>query len=184
MALSPAPVRLRSIVVKGARVHNLRDVDAVLPHGALTVVTGVSGSGKSSLAFDTIFAEGQRRYIESLSSYARQFLQQLERPDADHIEGLAPTVSVDQRTTRAGPRATVATAAEVHDLFRLLWARLGVQHCTRSDAPIEASTVRQVADALLEEFAGREGRLLATVVRGKKGFHREVFERLAQEGVT
>jgi excinuclease ABC subunit A len=183
---SPAarPDRLHEIVVRGARVHNLQNADATLPHGALTVVTGVSGSGKSSLAFDTIFAEGQRRYIESLSSYARQFLQQLERPDADHIEGLPPTVSVDQRTTRAGPRATVGTAAEVHDLFRLLWARLGVQHCVECDGPIAASTVRQVADALLEEYDGRDVRLLAVAVRGKKGFHREVFAKLAKDGVT
>ncbi len=183
-APAAAPPRLRSIVVRGARVHNLRDADATIPHGTLTVVTGVSGSGKSSLAFDTLFAEGQRRYIESLSSYARQFLPQMERPDADHIEGLPPTVSVDQRTTRAGPRATVATAAEVHDLLRLLWARLGVQHCAECGERIEAATVRQVADALLEEFAGREVRLLATAVRGRKGFHREVFERLAREGVA
>ncbi len=182
---SPSPpARPRSITVRGARVHNLRDADAEIPHGTLTVVTGVSGSGKSSLAFDTIFAEGQRRYIESLSSYARQFLPQMERPDADHIGGLPPTISVDQRTTRAGHRATVGTAAEVHDLFRLLWARLGVQHCAECGDPIAASTVRQAADALLAEFRGREVRLSATVVRGKKGFHREVFEKLAREGVA
>jgi excinuclease ABC subunit A len=180
----PRPPRPRSIVVRGARVHNLRDADAEIPHGSLTVVTGVSGSGKSSLAFDTIFAEGQRRYIESLSSYARQFLQQMERPDADLIAGLPPTICVDQRTTRAGPRATVATAAEVHDLFRLLWARLGVQHCVDCDLPIEASTVRRVADAILADYEGREVRLLGTVIRGKKGFHRGVFEDLAKEGVT
>ena len=183
-AAAPArPARLRSIVVRGARVHNLRDADAEFPHGALTVVTGVSGSGKSSLAFDTVFAEGQRRYMESLSSYARQFLRQMERPDADLVEGLPPTISVDQRTTRAGPRATVATAAEVHDLLRLLWARLGVPRCVRCGVPVEASTVRQAAEAILADFAGREVRLLAPVVRGKKGFHREVFERLAREGV-
>ena len=183
-AAAPAPApRLRSIVVRGARVHNLRDADAVFPHGALTVVTGVSGSGKSSLAFDTVFAEGQRRYMESLSSYARQFLRQMERPDADLVEGLPPTISVDQRTTRAGPRATVATAAEVHDLFRLLWARLGIPHCVDCGVPVEASTVRQAADAILADFAGREVRLLAPAVRGKKGFHREVFEKLARQGV-
>ncbi len=181
---APAVERLRHIVVRNARVHNLRDASVRLPHGALTVITGVSGSGKSSLAFDTIFAEGQRRYMESLSSYARQFLQQMERPDADLVEGIPPTVCVDQRTTRAGPRATVATAAEVHDLLRLLWARVGVQHCPRCDRPIEASSVRQVADTLLEEYGGREVRLLAPVVRGKKGFHREVFQRLARDGVA
>jgi len=181
----PAPSsRLRSIRVVGARTHNLRGVDVEIPHGKLAVITGVSGSGKSSLAFDTIFAEGQRRYIESLSSYARQFLQQMERPDADLIEGLPPTVCVDQRTTRAGPRATVATAAEVYDLLRLLWARLGVQHCTDCDGPIEAASVRQVADALLVAHGGRSLRLLATVIRGRKGFHKDVFAKLLRDGVT
>jgi excinuclease ABC subunit A len=177
------PPRLRALVVEGARTHNLQDCSVRIPHGSLAVLTGVSGSGKSSLAFDTIYAEGQRRYMESLSSYARQFLRPVERPDADLIEGLPPTVCVDQRTTRAGPRATVGTAAEVHDLLRLLWARVGVQHCHRCDRRIEAATVRQAADAVLEEFSGRPVRLLAPVVRGKKGFHREIFERLARDGV-
>jgi excinuclease ABC subunit A len=162
----------------------LKDASVAIPHGSLTVLTGVSGSGKSSLAFDTIFAEGQRRYMESLSSYARQFMQQVERPDVDLVEGLPPTVCVDQRTTRAGPRATVATAAEVFDLLRLLWARIGVQHCPGCGGSITASTVRQVADSVLEAHRGKEVRILATVVRGKKGNHREVFERLFKDGVT
>ena len=123
--------RLGSIQVKGCRVHNLRDVDVEIPHGSFTVVTGVSGSGKSSLAFDTVFAEGRRRYLESLSAYARQFVEQVPRPEVDAIDGLPPTVSIDQRSTRGGVRATVASMAEVLDYMRLLWARCGTRHCRR-----------------------------------------------------
>jgi excinuclease ABC subunit A len=175
----PSSIRLR-----GVRVHNLRDVSLDLPHDRLIVVTGLSGSGKSSLAFDTIFAEGQRRYIESLSAYARQFLEQLERPDADHIEGLPPTVAIEQRTTRGGMRSTVATVTELYDYLRLLFARAGVQHCVDCSVPIAAMSASEITDAIMSRGRGGPLTLLAPVVRGKKGFHREVFEDLEDDGVT
>src|SRR5207248_201694 len=139
-----------SIVVRGARVHNLKNIDFEIPHNALTVVTGVSGSGKSSLAFDTIYAEGQRRYVESLSAYARQFLERIEKPDADHIEGIAPAVAIRQKNTTRSPRSTVGTATEIYDYLRLLFARVGRTYCIRCGAEVKKDTVDEVAEAVLK----------------------------------
>src|SRR5258708_475845 len=138
-----------SIVVRGARTHNLKNIDFEIPHNALTVVTGVSGSGKSSLAFDTIYAEGQRRYVESLSAYARQFLERIEKPDADHIEGIAPAVAIRQKNTTRNPRSTVGTATEIYDYLRLLFARVGRTYCLRCGNEVKKDTVDEVADAVL-----------------------------------
>ncbi len=177
--------RLTSIRVQGCHVHNLRGVDAEFPHGRFTVLTGPSGSGKSSLAFDTVFAEGRRRYLESLSAYARQFVEQVPRPDVDAVLGLPPTVSIDQRTTRGGTRATVASMAEVLDFLRLLWARCGTRHCERCDKPVSGMS----AERIVEEIVRRAGRrahahLLAPLVHRRKGFHADVFRRMAQLGVV
>ena len=138
-----------SIVIKGARQHNLKNIDLTIPRDKLVVITGLSGSGKSSLAFDTLFAEGQRRYVESLSSYARQFLGQMAKPDVDHIEGLSPAVSIDQKTTSRNPRSTVGTVTEIYDYLRLLFARLGIPHCPECGREIKAQTTDQVADEIL-----------------------------------
>jgi len=138
-----------SIVVRGARVHNLKNIDFEIPHNALTVVTGVSGSGKSSLAFDTIYAEGQRRYVESLSAYARQFLERIEKPDVDHIEGIAPAVAIRQKNTTRNPRSTVATATEIYDYLRLLFARVGRTYCMECGMEVKKDTVDEVAEAVL-----------------------------------
>src|ERR1700745_130547 len=138
-----------NIIVRGARVHNLKNIDVEIPHNALTVVTGVSGSGKSSLAFDTIYAEGQRRYVESLSAYARQFLERIEKPDADHIEGIAPAVAIRQKNTTRNPRSTVGTATEIYDYLRLLFARVGRTYCLKCGREVKKDTVDEVAEAVL-----------------------------------
>src|SRR5690242_13550049 len=154
----PAPIATPedsgSIVVRGARTHNLKNIDVEIPHNALTVVTGVSGSGKSSLAFDTIYAEGQRRYVESLSAYARQFLERIEKPDADHIDGIAPAVAIRQKNTTRNPRSTVGTATEIYDYLRLLFARVGRTYCVRCGGEVKKDTVDEVADAVLALEAG------------------------------
>jgi excinuclease ABC subunit A len=179
--------RLRSIRVEGCHVHNLKGVSVEIPHGKLTVLAGVSGSGKSSLAFDTVFAEGRRRYLESLSAYARQFVEQVPRPDVDRIEGLPPTVSIDQRTTRGGVRQTVASMAEVLEYLRLLWARLGVRHCERCGDPVTAMSVDRIVDRIAD-LAARKRRkrvhLLAPQVQRRKGFHKDVFDLLARLGIA
>ncbi len=145
---------LDEIVIRGARAHNLRNIDVRIPRNRFVVVTGVSGSGKSSLAFDTLFAEGQRRYVESLSAYARQFLDQMEKPDVDTIEGLSPAISIEQKTTSKNPRSTVGTVTEIHDYLRLLWASVGVAHCPTHNTPIRPQTVEQMVDRL-HDVAGR-----------------------------
>ena len=158
------------IVIKGARQHNLKNIDLSIPRDKLIVFTGLSGSGKSSLAFDTIYAEGQRRYVESLSSYARQFLGQMEKPDVDSIDGLSPAVSIDQKTTSKNPRSTVATVTEIYDYLRLLYARVGVPHCPVCGRVIEKQTADQVADKVMAH--GSEGdklMIMAPLVSGKKG---------------
>ena len=171
------------IRVRGARVHNLRNIDVDLPRDRLVVLTGVSGSGKSSLAFDTIYAEGQRRYIEGLSSYARQFLDQLERPDVDLIEGLPPTVAIDQRTGTANPRSTVATVTEIHDYLRLLYARAGTPHCPKCGEPIRRQTPEQMVAGVLAMQEGRKLLVLAPLVRGRKGQHLDAFEAIRRAGL-
>jgi excinuclease ABC subunit A len=172
----------QQIRIRGARVHNLRNIDLDIPRDRLVVMTGPSGSGKSSLAFDTLYAEGQRQYIESLSVYARQFLHQLERPDVDLIEGLPPTISIDQRAGTRNPRSTVATVTEIYDYLRLLYARLGEPSCYRCGAPIRQQTPEQILDRLLAMPDGQRLMLLAPMVRGRKGQHREVFEKIRKAG--
>lgn len=173
---------MASIRIRGARTHNLKNLDIELPRDRLIVITGLSGSGKSSLAFDTIYAEGQRRYVESLSSYARQFLSMMEKPDVDHIEGLSPAISIEQKSTSHNPRSTVGTITEVHDYLRLLYARVGTPRCPRHGTPLEAQTVSQMVDATLALDADRRWMLLAPVIRERKGEHVQVFEQLRAQG--
>jgi excinuclease ABC subunit A len=172
------------IVISGAREHNLKDVDLELPRDALIVITGLSGSGKSSLAFDTIYAEGQRRYVESLSSYARQFLGLMEKPDVDSIEGLSPAISIDQKTTSRNPRSTVGTVTEIHDYLRLLWARIGVPHCPECGAEITGQTQEQIVDRLMTLAEGTKFMVMAPVVRGRKGEYGKLFEQFRLEGYS
>ena len=171
-----------SLIVRGARQHNLKSVDLDLPRGSMIVFTGLSGSGKSSLAFDTIFAEGQRRYVESLSSYARQFLGQMDKPDVDFIEGLSPAVSIDQKSTSRNPRSTVGTITEIHDYLRLLYARAGVQHCPQCMAEITAQTPQQIVDSVLELPERTRFLVLAPLVRGRKGEYQDLFDEMRQKG--
>ncbi|MGO4144293.1 excinuclease ABC subunit UvrA [Paenarthrobacter sp. YAF11_1] len=180
----PARPDLSRLVVKGAREHNLRNVDLDLPRDAMIVFTGLSGSGKSSLAFDTIFAEGQRRYVESLSAYARQFLGQVDKPDVDFIEGLSPAVSIDQKSTSKNPRSTVGTITEIYDYMRLLWARVGRPHCPVCGEPIARQTPQQIVDQLLELEAGTRFQVLAPVVRGRKGEFVDLFKELTAKGYS
>ncbi|MET8158965.1 excinuclease ABC subunit UvrA [Sphaerisporangium sp. NPDC005289] len=170
------------LIVRGAREHNLKDVSLDLPRDALIVFTGLSGSGKSSLAFDTIFAEGQRRYVESLSAYARQFLGQMDKPDVDFIEGLSPAVSIDQKSTSRNPRSTVGTITEVYDYLRLLWARIGKPHCPTCGRPIARQTPQQIVDRVLELEEGTRFQVMAPVIRGRKGEYAELFRELQSKG--
>ena len=172
------------ISISGAREHNLKDIDVELPRDALIVITGLSGSGKSSLAFDTIYAEGQRRYVESLSSYARQFLGLMEKPDVDSIEGLSPAISIDQKTTSRNPRSTVGTVTEVHDYLRLLWARIGIPHCPECGAEITGQTQEQIVDRLMTLEEGKKFMVLAPVVRGRKGEYGKLLDQLRLEGYS
>jgi excinuclease ABC subunit A len=181
---------LRSIRIRGAREHNLKSVDLSIPRDCLVVMTGVSGSGKSSLAFDTIFAEGQRKYMESLSAYARQFLDQMQKPDVESIEGLPPTIAIEQRGGGHTPRSTVATTTEIYDYLRLLFARCGTPTCWHTDEkgrtcgkPIRATAPTQIVDALLAHDGARM-MVCAPVVRRKKGFHKDVLEALAKQGLV
>ena len=172
------------IVVSGAREHNLKDLHLRLPRNALVVITGLSGSGKSSLAFDTIYAEGQRRYVESLSAYARQFLGQMDKPDVDSIEGLSPAISIDQKTTSRNPRSTVGTVTEIYDYLRLLWARIGHPHCYNCGRPIAAQSAEQIIDQVMTLPEGTRFMVLAPVVRGRKGEYGRLFDELRAEGFT
>ena len=185
MAAAKSPKMLpasQSIRIMGAREHNLKNVDLTIPRDKFVVFTGLSGSGKSSLAFDTIYAEGQRRYMESLSSYARQFLGQMEKPDVDKIEGLSPAISIDQKSTNKNPRSTVGTVTEIYDYFRLLYARAGIPHCPECGRPIMRQTVDQMTDQVMALEEGTKIQLLAPVVRGKKGRHEKVLERMKKSG--
>ena len=171
-----------SIIIKGARVHNLKNIDVEIPRNTMTVVTGISGSGKSSLAFDTIYAEGQRRYVESLSSYARMFLGQMEKPDVDSIDGLSPAISIDQKTTSKNPRSTVGTVTEIYDYLRLLWARIGIPHCPKCGKEIRQQSVDQIIDQLMALPEGTRMQVLAPVIRGRKGEYQKVFEDARKSG--
>ena len=171
-----------SIIIKGARVHNLKNIDVEIPRNTMTVITGISGSGKSSLAFDTIYAEGQRRYVESLSSYARMFLGQMEKPDVDSIDGLSPAISIDQKTTSKNPRSTVGTVTEIYDYLRLLWARIGVPHCPKCGKEIRQQSVDQIIDQLMALPQGARMQVLAPVIRGRKGEYQKVFEDARRSG--
>ena len=170
------------IRITGAREHNLKGVDLTIPRNKFVVFTGLSGSGKSALAFDTIYAEGQRRYMESLSSYARQFLGQMEKPDVEKIEGLSPAISIDQKSTNKNPRSTVGTVTEIYDYFRLLYARAGIPHCPQCGREIKRQTVDQMCDQVMMLEEGSRIQLLAPVVRGKKGRHEKVLERMKKSG--
>src|SRR5687768_13901303 len=170
------------IVIKGAREHNLKNVDVDLPRDKLIVLTGVSGSGKSSLAFDTIYAEGQRRYVESLSAYARQFLEMMQKPDVDQIDGLSPAISIEQKTTSKNPRSTVGTVTEIYDYMRLLWARVGIPYSPATGLPIESQTVSQMVDRVLELPEKTRLYLLAPVVRGRKGEYRKELADFQKRG--
>ncbi|NLZ89709.1 MAG: hypothetical protein GX916_09445, partial [Clostridiales bacterium] len=171
-----------SIVIRGAREHNLKNINLTLPRNQLIVFTGLSGSGKSSLAFDTIYAEGQRRYIESMSSYARQFLGQMDKPDVDSIEGLSPTISIDQKSTGHNPRSTVGTVTEIHDYLRLLYARIGIPHCPDCGMEISQQTVDQMVDAVMALPEGTRLQILSPVVRARKGEHVKLFEDARKSG--
>ena len=170
------------IYIKGARQNNLKNVDVEIPRDQLVVITGLSGSGKSSLAFDTIYAEGQRRYVESLSSYARMFLGQMEKPDVDYIDGLSPAISIDQKTTSKNPRSTVGTVTEIYDYLRLLWARAGTPHCPICGKEIRQQTIDQIIDQILELPEGSRIQILAPVIRARKGEYTKIFEDARRSG--
>src|SRR5271170_3223416 len=170
------------ITIRGAREHNLKNIDVELPRDSLVVITGLSGSGKSSLAFDTIYAEGQRRYVESLSAYARQFLEQLAKPDVERIDGLSPAIAIEQRPLSKSPRSTVGTVTEIADYLRLLYARVGIPHCPNCGKRIEAQTVQQIVDRMLAMPEGSRLSLLSPIARARKGELRLELERLRREG--
>jgi excinuclease ABC subunit A len=170
------------IIIRGAKENNLKNIDVELPRDKFIVFTGLSGSGKSSLAFDTIYAEGQRRYVESLSSYARQFLGQMEKPDVEFIEGLSPAISIDQKTTNRNPRSTVGTVTEIYDYFRLLFARVGTPHCPKCGKPITTQTIDQITDQILEYEEKTRIQILAPLVRGAKGTHKKVLSDIKKDG--
>ena len=171
-----------ALVVRGAREHNLQNVDVTIPRDKLTVITGLSGPGKSSLAFDTIYAEGQRRYVESLSAYARQFLGLMEKPDVDTIEGLSPAISIEQKTAGHNPRSTVGTVTEIYDYLRLLFARAGTPHCPNCGRPVQRQSAAQITDAILAWPEGTRLEILAPLVRGRKGEFRDLFEATRKQG--
>ena len=170
------------IIVKGARENNLKNVNIELPKNKLIVMTGVSGSGKSSLAFDTIYAEGQRRYVESLSAYARQFLGGTEKPDVDLIEGLSPAISIDQKTTNKNPRSTVGTVTEIYDYLRLLYARIGVPYCPKHGKPITSQSIEEMTNQILKQPIGTKIRILSPIVYGEKGTQKDLLDNLRKDG--
>src|SRR5438270_12141106 len=170
------------IIVKGAREHNLKNLDIEMPRDKLVVITRLSGSGKSSLACDTIYAEGQRRYVESLSAYARQFLEMMQRPDVDQIDGLSPAIAIEQKTTSKNPRSTVGTVTEIHDYMRLLWPRVGIPYSPATGLPIDSQTISQMVDRILTLPEGTRLYLLAPVVRGRKGEYRKELADFAKKG--
>src|SRR5574344_1381 len=170
------------LTIRGARAHNLKNVNVDIPRDKLVVVTGLSGSGNSSLAFDTIYAEGQRRYVESLSAYARMFLGNMEKPDVDSIEGLSPAISIDQKTTNKNPRSTVGTVTEIYDYLRLLYARVGVPYCPIHNRPISSQSIEEMTNQILKLDIGTKIRVLSPIVYGEKGTHIDILEKLKQDG--
>ena len=172
----------REIVIRGAKEHNLKNIDLRLPRDKLIVMTGLSGSGKSSLAFDTIYAEGQRRYVESLSAYARQFLEMMQKPDVEQIDGLSPAISIEQKTTSRNPRSTVGTVTEIYDYLRLLFARVGIPYSPTTGLPIESQTVSQMVDIVLAQPEGTRLFLLAPIARGRKGEYKRELNELMRKG--
>ena len=172
------------ILVEGAREHNLKNITVRIPRGSLCVVTGLSGSGKSSLAFDTLYAEGQRKYVESLSAYARMFLEQMQKPDVDRIEGLSPAIAIEQRSAGSNPRSIVATTTEIHDYLRLLYASVGHQHCHQCGRPIARQSAEEIVNLILQKPAGTKVVLLAPLVEGRKGEHVETFDSARRMGFT
>src|SRR5437762_13322388 len=175
---------LKNISIRGAREHNLKNVDVEIPRDTLTVMTGLSGSGKSSLAFDTIYAEGQRRYVESLSAYARQFLELMQKPDVDHIEGLSPAISIEQKTTSSNPRSTVGTVTEIYDYLRLLFANIGVPHCPDCGREIASQSLERIIDLVMTYPQNERINVLAPIVRGRKGEFRKELAALRTRGYT
>jgi len=175
---------ITSIRVRGARQHNLKNINVEIPRNTLTVITGLSGSGKSSLAFDTIYAEGQRRYVETLSAYARQFLDQMERPDVDAIDGLSPSIAIEQKTTTRNPRSTVGTITEIYDYLRLLYSSVGVPHCPNCGREISRQSAEQIVQQVMQLKPEQRVMLLAPIVRGRKGEFKKELEKLAQQGFT
>src|SRR5213080_2529173 len=175
---------LTKLVIRGARQHNLKNISVENPRNSLTVITGLSGSGKSSLAFDTIYAEGQRRYVESLSAYARQFLQMMEKPDVDSIEGLSPAISIDQKTTSRNPRSTVGTVTEIYDYLRLLYARVGRPHCPVCGKPITGQSIDAIVDQVLRLPEGTRFTVNAPLVRGRKGEYKDLFDEIVRARLT
>ena len=172
----------KNLTIRGARQHNLKNIDLEIPRDQLVVITGLSGSGKSSMAFDTIYAEGQRRYVESLSAYARQFLGQMDKPDVDQIEGLSPAISIDQKGASHNPRSTVGTVTEIYDYLRLLYARIGTPHCHICGREVNIQTTQQIVDAILEKSDGSRIMILAPLVKERKGEHKAVFEDIRKAG--
>ena len=170
------------IIIRGARSHNLKDIDVVIPRDKFVVVTGLSGSGKSSLAFDTLYAEGQRRYVESLSAYARQFLGQMDKPDVDSIDGLSPAISINQKTTNNNPRSTVGTVTEINDYLRLLYARIGVPICPNDGHEITSQSVEQMVDTIMELPERTKLQILSPVVKAKRGQHKRLLDKIKADG--
>src|SRR3989304_1622041 len=181
MSVAKRSMNNKKIIIKGAKEHNLKNIDLEIPRDKLVVITGLSGSGKSSLAFDTIYAEGQRRYVESLSAYARQFLEQMEKPDVEYIEGLSPAISIEQKTTSKNPRSTVGTATEIYDYLRVLFARAGVPHCQNCSRKISNQSVETICDSVLKDFDGKKILVLAPIIQRKKGTYEKLFEQIKKE---
>ncbi len=172
------------IVIRGARQHNLKNVNVEIPKNRLVVISGLSGSGKSTLAFDTIYAEGQRRYVESLSAYARQFLELMEKPDVDHIDGLSPAISIQQRSSSKNPRSTVGTTTEIYDYLRLLYSRIGLPHCPKCGKMIGSQSVEAIAESIIQECEGKKVLILAPIVQEKKGTYVKLFQELRTDGFS
>ena len=177
-------MNVKSIKIRGAREHNLKNLDIDVPRDQLVVVTGLSGSGKSTLAFDTIYAEGQRKYMESLSAYARQFLDQLQKPEVDEVEGLPPTIAIEQRSASSNPRSTVATTTEIYDYLRVLFARAGTPHCWECGREIASQSASQIVDAVMDYPAGTKVMILSPLIRGQKGEHKDIFTALNKQGLV